>query len=123
MGLDAAFPDVQTLPSQFAKPNAVFYVSVYVALQLRRPVRLVGFGRVRDLATMRVPIAPMHEITLQRLGNTMSGLPGKIFAVKAVAVAERMQKQTDCELRSRVLAADASHVLAAALRIELIHAS
>ena len=63
----------------------------------------------------------MHEDRLTAPGKHDVGFARQVFAMKAEPVASPVQQRTQQHFRLGVFAANLAHVLAAALRIELIH--
>lgn len=118
-----AIPDDQNLPAIAAKFQKMLLIACDITLELWAPIAFVRFGLARIQAFfcgMQMPKAAVHEDDFAARAEYEIGFARQVFAVQAVAVAERMYQSADGEFGFGVGRADRGHVGAAAGRGEAV---
>lgn len=104
-----ALPDHKDGPTERFELFYLRSVPVNISFELRQPVIEAGLWKLPFGATVAMPKATVNENRLAISGQNDVGTTGKVFWMKAEAVAEAMQNLPDDEFRLGVLLFDGLH--------------
>ena len=114
--LDLTLPDSQNLPAEHFELRILLGGALLILFEFRKPVVKPGFRNSAVTAAMGMPETPMHENSLAPRGESQIRLTGKVFALKAIAVAHTMCQTSHSHFRLRIPSLDGPHHLTALFR-------
>lgn len=108
-----AVPDDQDFPTELSEREGVLSIALEVTLEFHRPVARVRFRGAGIKAVslgMHVPETAVNEDDLLRRSEHQIGLARQIFAMEAIAIAERGDSAADDEFGLGVRGLDRRHI-------------
>lgn len=117
-----AFPNHEHSPAKLLEFPPLTRIALHIALQLGAPVGHSRFWNpVAGWTVVLVPKATMHEDRGSETGKHQIRLPWQVSDMQSEAVTKAMDEGADETFRSRVLATDTRHQLAAFGGSEVVH--